>query len=224
MDFEVRRSGDIQYVIKFPKNYKSNEKHPVIISLHGAGGRGTDVTERYNNNLFNAANNISDFPFVCIEPQCHGNTWFDIYEQLKNFVVEIVSSDYADTERIYLMGASMGGYTVWQLAMSMPEFFAAIVPLCGGGMYWNGARLTNVPVWAFHGAKDKIVLPEESEKMVNSVLKHGGEAKLTIFPENEHNVWDDVYSDPEVYKWMLAHKNKNEKAINDIFTRSDLYG
>ena len=75
------------------------------------------------------------------------------------------------------MGASMGGYGTWQLAMSMPKFFAAIVPICGGGMYWNAGRLINTPIWAFHGAKDPTVLCVESEKMVNHVNALGGKAK-----------------------------------------------
>ena len=63
----------------------------------------------------------------------------------------------------------MGGYGTWQLAISMPEAFAAIVPICGGGMYWDAGRLKKVPVWAFHGDSDPTVFPEESVKMVNAV-------------------------------------------------------
>ena len=103
-----------------------------------------------------------NLPFVIIAPLCSENTWFDVFERLQLLVEEIDALPFADCNRICIMGASMGGYATWQLAMSMPERFAAIVPICGGGMYWNAGRLADIPVWAFHGAKDSTVYLEES--------------------------------------------------------------
>jgi predicted peptidase len=148
-------------------------------------------------------------------PLCHENTWFDMWEQLKEFILYTTTLPNVDKERIYLMGASMGGYATWAMAMSTPELFAAIVPICGGGMYWNAVRLVNVPIWAFHGAKDTTVLPEESKKMVDAVNRKGGTAKLTVYPENAHDAWNDTYRNPEVFEWLLSHKNKNPPIIQD---------
>ena len=122
------------------------------------------------------------------------------------------------------MGASMGGYGTWQLAMSLPDIFAAIVPICGGGMYWNAGKLKNVPVWAFHGALDKTVLPEESEKMVNAVNKRGGSARLTVYPENGHNAWSDTYSNPEVFEWLLSNTNQKLQSFENEYKGSAIYG
>ena len=130
-----------------------------------------------------------------------------MWEHLEKLVTTISSLPFADKDRIYLMGASMGGYATWQLAMSMPEVFAAVVPVCGGGTYWHAHRLVNVPVWAFHGGKDTVVFKEESINMVDAVNKCGGNAKLTIYPENEHDAWSDTYSNPEVFDWLLSNEN-----------------
>jgi predicted peptidase len=110
--------------------------------------------------------------------------WYDLFEKLRAFVKMIISCGFVDPSRLYLTGNSMGGYGAWQLAMSLNDAFAAVIPVCGGGMYWNAGRLKNTPVWAFHGAKDRVVFCEESQKMVNAVNKRGGCAKLTIYPEN----------------------------------------
>ena len=147
-----------------------------------------------------------------------------MFERLKSFVNKIIDEPFCDKNRVYLMGASMGGYATWLLAMSMPEIFAAIVPICGGGLYWNAERLVNVPIWAFHGAKDDTVFCEESEKMVEAVNKCGGKAKLTIYPENGHNAWSDTYSNPEVFSWLLSHTNHNTKEIADKYNDSKIYG
>ena len=146
--------------------------------------------------------------FVIAAPMCHEDTWYDMMETLKAFVEEITLERFCDSRRVYAMGPSMGGYGVWQLAMSMPQYFAAIVPICGGGMYWNAARLKNVPVWAFHGENDTLVKPEESIKMTEAVNACGGNAKLTLFPDVGHMAWCDVYSDPEVFRWLLENKKE----------------
>jgi len=126
-------------------------------------------------------------------------------------------------DRVYLMGFSMGGYGTWQLAMSIPNMVAAIVPICGGGMYWNAGRLMNVPVWAFHGKEDALVYVEESEKMVRAVNKNGGKAKLTIYPECGHDSWSETYKNPEVFEWLLSKTNKTGE-LKQNFKDSKLYG
>ena len=215
---------NLKYLIKYPKDFCEDKKYPTIIFLHGAGSRGTDFTALSVNPFFSTTEKYEDFPFVIVAPLCSENTWFDLWEPLKKLVSEVERSPYTDCERIYLMGNSMGGYGTWQLAMSLPESFAAIVPICGGGMYWNAGRLVNVPVWAFHGGKDKVVFPEESVKMVDALKNRGGEAKLTIYPDNEHNAWDDTYQNPEVFKWLLFHKNKNVAKNPDNYANGKKFG
>lgn len=224
MNCEIAAFEKLRYIIKFPKGYKEEERCPVIIFLHGAGSRGNDIEVLRNNPYFKITDKYDDFPFITIAPLCFENTWFDLFDPLKRLVLHIVNSDFALQDRIYVTGASLGGYATWQLAMSMPEVFAAIVPICGGGMYWNAARLINVPIWAFHGKKDNCVFVDESVKMVNAVNANGGNAKLTIYSENGHDAWSDTYGNPEVFKWLLTNINKNVGRIKDIYNNSEIYG
>ena len=216
--------GKLRYIIRYPDDFSKNKRYPVIIFLHGAGTRGNDINKLISNPFFALTEKYEKFPFLCIAPLCSGNTWFDMWEHLEKLVTEIARLPFADQNRIYLMGASMGGYATWQLAMSMPECFAAIVPICGGGMYWNAGRLVDVPVWAFHGAKDTTVLLEESVKMVEAVKRHGGEAKLTVYPENGHDAWSDTYRNPEVFAWLLKQKKKHNIQCCDGYNNSQKYG
>ena len=224
MNCEIKNIENLQYVIRYPKGFDPNRTYPVILFFHGAGGRGNDINVLLNNPYFRHTANYEDFPFITVAPHCSENTWFDLWHLLKQLVKTAYSLPYADKKRIYAMGASMGGYATWQLAMSMPEYFAAIAPVCGGGMYWNAVRLLNVPVWAFHGGKDTVVLTRESEKMVESVNANGGNAKLTIYPENGHNAWDDTYSNYAVFEWLLSNENKNINEIVDIYDNVKDFG
>lgn len=224
MKTDVFEIQGLKCVIGYPTSYEKGHKYPVIIFLHGAGSRGEDIEILKNNPYFKIISQHKNFSFISVAPQCSKNTWFDQFEALKRMTEEITTYDFADSARIYLMGASMGGYAVWQLAMSMPEIFAAIVPICGGGMYWNAARLTNIPIWAFHGALDKTVLVEESVKMVDEVNRKKGHAKLTVYPNNSHDAWSDTYANFEVFQWLLTHTNKKETPLNDAYKGSAIYG
>lgn len=224
MKKEHKIFNGMKYIINYPSNFEEGKAYPVIVFLHGAGSRGENISLLEGNPFFHITDNLNEFPFISIAPLCHTNTWFDIFETLKNLVYHIMKFDFVDKKRIYLMGASMGGYATWQLAMSMPEYFAAAVPICGGGMYWNAERLKNVPIWAFHGEKDNVVSVEESKKMVDSVNQKGGHAKLTIYPENGHDAWSDTYSNHSVYSWLLSHLNCNTEKITDIYDDSKTFG
>ena len=190
--FEVKFYGNMQYTVKYPKNYDKAKKYPTILFLHGSGSRGTNIRTLQKNDFFMVTEHLESFDFVTVAPMCHEDTWFDLWETLRAFAMEIPDFAFCDEKRIYAVGASMGGYAVWQIGMSLPWLFAAIVPICGGGMYWNAERLRKVPVWAFHGEKDRLVLPEESEKMVAAVNACGGNARLTIYEGVCHEVWLDV--------------------------------
>ena len=224
MNLEIQQFENVRYVINFPEEYSGKEKYPVILFLHGAGSRGNDIKKILNNPYFKIISEHESFPFISVAPQCSENTWFDMFETLKRFALNIAGKEYADENKIYLMGVSMGGYATWQLAMSMPEYFAAIVPICGGGMYWNAERLINVPIWAFHGQKDVTVHLEESKKMVDAVNRYGGNAMLTIYPEAGHDAWSDTYRNMEVFEWMLSQTNKNDIQIQNIYDDSTVYG
>ena len=224
MNFAIKELENLQYIIRYPNGYVSGKKYPVILFLHGAGGRTTGVDKR-EHSFFTLTEKHTDFPFVCVMPWCNANSWFDVFEKLQKFTKAIFAESYTDTNHFYLMGNSMGGYGTWQLAMTMPEYFAAIVPICGGGMYWNAGQLANMPVWAFHGELDDVVYPEESKKMVDKINSFGNNnAKLTIFPQNAHNAWDDTFNNPEVFKWLLSHKNDKAKALINECSDSVIYG
>ena len=221
---KVKCFEKMQYVVSFPRQYREGNKYPIIIFLHGAGSRGENIDLLLDNPYFKLTEEHQEFPYITIAPQCFTDSWFDLFETLERFVHQILEEQFTDPERIYLMGASMGGYATWQLAMSLPECFAAIVPICGGGMYWNAARLINVPVWAFHGAKDPIVFADESRKMVDAVCAVGGNAKLTIYPENAHDAWSDTYRSAKVFQWLLTKKNENKKNTSNKYIGSKLFG
>ena len=223
MKKEVKKLGEMNYILALPDNFDENKKYPLIVMLHGAGSRGTDITPLYANPYFSETE-VHNLEAVTFAPQCYTNTWFDIFEELQSFIEFAIDHSYVDKERIYLMGASMGGYATWQMAMSRPELFAAIVPICGGGMYWNAERLKNMGVWAFHGEVDDVVFPEESRKMVDYVNMKGGKAKLTICEGVCHNSWLNAYRSAELFEWLFEHRRSAESIETSGFKGAKQFG
>ena len=213
MRHDTGKFGSLHYLIRYPADYNEATQHPALLLLHGAGSRGIDLTILENNPFFTITDQYEDFPFLTFAPQCHENTWFDSFETLIAFAQAIADRPDVDRSRFYMMGASMGGFATWQLGMSRPDLFAAIVPICGGGMYWNAGRLKDMPIWAFHGKLDDTVYVEESVKMTDWVRRCGGDPKLTVYPENGHNAWSDTYHNREVFNWLLEHRKEAQTDV-----------
>ena len=73
----------------------------------------------------------------------------DDFDTIREMLDSGVISEFdVDEDRVYLTGLSMGGYGTWFTAMARPDLFAAIAPICGGGMAYN-ADVLKMPVWAF---------------------------------------------------------------------------
>jgi predicted peptidase len=100
----------------------------------------------------------------------------------------------------------MGAFGTWNVAAYDPNRFAAIAPLAGGGDVNQAKRLKNVPVWAFHGAKDYVVPLEWEKAMVDAVRQQGGRAKLTVYPDGDHGVCGATYQTEQFYEWLLAQR------------------
>ncbi len=116
-----------------------------------------------------------------------------------------------DPRRIYLTGLSRGGFGAWRLAIQNPDRFAALVLISGGGPLPYAKRISHVPIWAFHGAKDPVIPVDELRCMVEAVNKAGGTAKLTIYPEAQHDPWTQAYEDPALFVWLLKQQTHDQQ-------------
>ena len=195
----------------------AGKKRPLLLFLHGAGERGSDNEAQLQwgkELMLRAAREHGAF---VLAPQCprrkkwHAGGWgrpshTEISEPTR-LVMEVIAKMQKehpiDTDRIYVMGLSMGGYGSWHLIQRYPDMFAAAVPICGGGDPTNAERI-KTPVWVFHGAKDSVVPVGRSREMVEAIRAAGGKPKYTEYPELNHNSWTPAFEDPELLKWLFS--------------------
>lgn len=199
------------YLLHVPndKRHAINGQLPMIVFLHGAGERGDDIEKLKVHGPPKKINNGEDMPFIVLSPQCKENRRWD--PQTIKILIEQIMKDYpVDQNRVYLTGLSMGGYGTWDLAVKYPHRFAAIAPICGGSDVnaWDATmHLTEMPIWAFHGAMDQVVPLEGTVKIIQALRQAGSNPKLTIYPDANHDSWTETYDNPELYSWFLKHSN-----------------
>jgi poly(3-hydroxybutyrate) depolymerase len=196
------------YLVYLPDGYyRPFGRWPLILALHGSGAVGDEIDRVRREGLPRRLEERRAIPFIVVAPQSSRYGW-DV-EALDRLLDEVLRQYRVDADRVYLTGHSMGGYGAWALASTHPGRFAAIAPICGGGDSDRADRLRIVPTWAFHGADDRVILPEESRRMVAAVERAGGDARLTIYPSVGHDVWSITYADPGFYDWLLAHRRRS---------------
>lgn len=179
-------------------------KMPLLFHLAGAGSRGDDLSLMGRVGPIGQLDQGRKLDCLMVAPQCHTETWFELFQVLIEFFEECCSDPKVDADRVYLTGISMGAYAAWHLGCVRPDRLAALVPVCGGGMSWCASKLKDVPVWAFHGMQDPVVRPEEGLRMVAAVNAAGGHARLTLYPEAGHDAWTQAFGDDELWRWLFA--------------------
>ncbi len=213
-----------RYRLLKPAKIERGKKYPVVLFLHGAGERGVDNRKQllYLPKMMATKPWRTRFPCFLVAPQCRsGQQWVNVSwgnrestplakqpSQQLQMALEILETTIrdnpVDTSRVYLTGLSMGGYGTWELAMRKPELFAAVAPVCGGGDERQADRLTKLPLWAFHGDKDRAVPVIRSRTMIAALKKSGGRPKYTEYAGAGHNVWTKAYSDSKgVIPWLF---------------------
>ncbi len=207
---EIKKEQKISYILDYPENAKG--KVPLMVFLHGSGERGDDLELVKAHSPFTYKNLFPE-PVAILAPQCPKDVWWDT-EAVYYLIKEIQQKYQIDDSRIMLTGLSMGGWGTLKLAMEHPELFSAVVAVCAPVDRLMKVRLSqykDLPIKIFHGGNDDVVSPMNSIEIYQEIKKVNKNVELTIFPDENHNSWDSTYSNPKLYKWMLAQKKYIDK-------------
>jgi predicted peptidase len=231
------------FYLYLPAGWEAAEQdYPLLIFLHGwnsagdSSGKSAADQERLKlvlrlgiPRLIEEGRWNPPVPFIVFSPQGrHRDGW----EAWEGFTERLSGHFPIDRSRQYLTGISFGGAGTWNWLGrgGAGTEIAAAAPVCSFLLPEDyrrytgeqGAGFWHVPVWAFHGAQDKVVPPSAALRLISKVRRENPElpARLTIFTELAHHSWPPAYegnysapTDPEwnsfdtdVFAWMLQFR------------------
>lgn len=204
---KIKKTVSFNYLLALPENFSPEEKLPMIVFLHGAGERGTELNILKNQGIPRMLDSGLVVRAIVLAPQIDGERVWNTYtDELEELISDTKQRCNADPNRISLTGLSMGGFGTWELAISKTELFSAIAPICGGGMSWRAGKLKNMPVRAYCGDADDTVPYRNTVEMTDRINACGGNAECIILHNVGHNSWDWAYEHSDLIQWLVSNR------------------
>lgn len=215
--FRCRDGSSLSYQWHQPEG---EGPRPLLIFLHGAGERGRDNQAQLGHGVRELFGTVD---FLVAAPQCPPEyRWVEVdwglpahnlpawpsrpMLRLCEWLDTLCASPEVDSQRIYLMGLSMGAFGAWDLAARCPDRFAAGIFICGGADLETAPKLAAMPAWLFHGARDPIVLVQRSRDMAAALTRAGGQPRYTEYAEVGHEAWYHALGEAELLPWLTAQQ------------------
>lgn len=173
------------YTVYLPDGYSNKRKYSLLVNLHG-----------YSGDDYNAVNDLIQKyrpdDFIIVAPFGRGDlAYASVGEQDVLDVVDLMERTYSiDSNRIYLMGSSMGGCGAWRIGQFYADRFALVAPFCGWTNNKYFSNLSNLPVFVVHGADDLSVPVGASQAAVANLRDLGFQTRYDELPGVGHNALD----------------------------------
>lgn len=205
--FQADGGASMPYRFFAPANLEDGRKYPLVLCFHGAKGRGTDNQARGSlaYPVLTSEKMQRKYPAFVVAPQCPAggkrwvnHNWSDgAYDSKKvaisdemtlalSIVDHLIAGLPVDKDRIYVTGRSMGGFATWDAIARRPGFFAAAVPIAGGGDPQMAGEWKDLPIWAIASAGDRTCPASGTRMVVDALEKAGGKITYTEDPDKGH--------------------------------------
>ena len=228
-EFQSTTGKDVlPYRLFVPEMLDKQKQYPLVVWLHGAGGRGNDNVSQLDDGVgaFMSYEVQRHQPAFILVPQCpDGHQWVETgdagppyvnyeidavpesvwFEMLFRLIGELDAKYPIDDDRRYVSGFSMGAAGVWDIITRHPDYFAAAMPISGKGDPSKADRLVGMPIWTFHGKFDPIAPIENTRSLSRAIDTAGGTLKVTEL-WRKHYIVDYVFKDFAPFRWLFQQK------------------
>jgi predicted peptidase len=220
------------FYLAHPARYNENSNtYPLLVFIHGGGQYGNGPAELPRvlqegipkllaEKKFPPGFQVNgrQYSFIILAPQFR-NTADNGSLQA---VIDFAKSNYrVDTNRIYLVGFSLGGRAVCDYSASNPLGLSAFVTMAGVSSFGIPEKAkaigqAGLHVWGFHNRPDQVFTWQDTRDFINQVNAYdpADRSRLTIFPDSTgaqfHDAWtkatDPAYRENgvNIYEWMLG--------------------
>ncbi|MDD6184676.1 MAG: LysM peptidoglycan-binding domain-containing protein [Bacteroidales bacterium] len=209
--------------VSVPDTYEGQKGEiPVLLFLHGASLCGNDLNRVRKYGCLDAISMGRDINAIIIAPQNSGGAWNSF--KVLNILNWVTKQYSVDTNRIYLIGMSLGGFGTIEFLANHGEKIAASMELCGGTIRKDLCKLNQVPLWIIHGTADKAVPVSRAQEIQDAMRKCGSTDLLRLdkWAGVNHGALARLFYLKATYDWLFSHsKADNPRQVNkDIKLKS----
>jgi predicted esterase len=173
------------YVVWIPRDFDEGREYPLLVFLHGSASTESNIR---------GWRSLIPGGFIAVGPRGRGPSncysWDNAQTDIAEAIQSVKENFPIDERNVFLAGFSMGGYGVYRTFYETPGTFKAIAVFSGAPRLALGTpppdatlidftrkenltRFKGVPVFIFHGKRDRNVPYEATERFV-AELKHAG--------------------------------------------------
>jgi pimeloyl-ACP methyl ester carboxylesterase len=202
--FKSSYDGSIEpYRLFIPGAITKGEKLPFLIVLHGKG-----VDQEAWFKYTPVKEHAEKRGYIVAAPYGRGDYFYrGPGEQDVIDIIDFVIKQYpVDTDRVYLMGHSMGGWGTWWIGLRHPDIFATICPMAAFTPVDLLPNALHLSPFIIHDKDDPIVSVEQSRKSERELKR------LNIpfhYKEEQgfgHSSKMIGANFPELFDWLDSHK------------------
>lgn len=165
------------YIIYIPQSYTGKEKYPLLFAFHGLGG---NMESSYNNSKFHLLAEKENF--IVVHPNGISSNWNavtinnNIDVTFTKALIEKLENTYTiDSNRIYSVGMSNGGYFSFLLACELSDKIAAVASVTG--LMFNKVLTECEPtrplsIMQIHGTEDELVDYSGVSNVITKWISH----------------------------------------------------
>jgi poly(3-hydroxybutyrate) depolymerase len=229
--YDFKDAGkEMEYALFVPSNYDKSKRWPLIVALHGLFSTPrqilhypglTDLAEKYGYIVvapmgYNTAGWYGA-PFFPKGARTTPPNLGELSEKDVMNVLDIVRKEYnIDSDRIYLMGHSMGGGGTWHLGIKHPDLWAALAPIAPATTASPEGlkKIKDVPVILVQGDKDILVPPAGARRWAAKMKELGMTYDYIEVPGGDHvNVAFEKM--PDIFKFFNEHKRGEKREAKE---------
>ena len=194
---------------------------PLIINLAGSGGNGTDnsIQLGFITDVMMAQ---AQQPGAFIYAPQTVSSWSTttVTSQVMTMIDRAINTLNADTNRIYIMGYSLGSFGTWTMLSRYDGRFAAAVPISGGNPASDfvPARLIDTPIFAFHARDDAAASVFATRSIINSIFSADSQAIPTYLASSDPRAF--VIGNPNLpmHQILLAEAHLSHDIADFLIT------
>lgn len=240
--FRSNMDGAVQpYMLWVPANMTAGKSYPLVVQLHGTNFHEVLTGVRTHFQGLGVPQWIEqDLPVIYIQTLGRANSFYrgmgeqDILEAIE----DVKRTLPVDTDRIYIMGHSMGGAGSFTIGLHYPDHFGGIMPI-DPAMWEKMARPEPIPDWMkaqvdmitpshlYANARNVDVffknagagIQRTSTEFSDGIIERGGFSTMESFPRMPHN-FGDQYPYSNFVTELVAHPIRKKPAVVNFETNT----